>query len=85
MQGRNGWNSITAIWVNPPASVKRRSVRLLLAGAQFGPAHTARRVGHTVSHTWPAFEQDTDVKVCVRFAGVNRVACDRTMYIGSRP
>ncbi|MFF4442421.1 hypothetical protein [Streptomyces sp. NPDC001621] len=84
LQGRNGWNSVTSIWVNPPKDVKTRSVRLFIDGHQLGHAQTARRVGKTISYHWSGFEQGTDVRVCVRFAGIDRVACERTKYIGDR-
>ncbi len=85
LDGRNGWNAVTAIWTNPPKKAKTRAVRLFLDGRQYGSAETARRVRGTLSHTWAGFEQGTDVKVCVKFSGIKRVACDRTKYIGNRP
>ncbi|MEE4421690.1 MULTISPECIES: hypothetical protein [Streptomyces] len=44
----------------------------------------ARRVGSTLSHTWPTMHTGTDTKICVKFAGIGRVACDTTRYIGDR-
>ncbi|MGW2709084.1 hypothetical protein ACWC4J_08825 [Streptomyces sp. NPDC001356] len=85
LDGRNGGNAVTAIWTNPPKKAKTRAVRLFLDGRQYGTVETARRVRGTLSHTWTSFEQGTDVQVCVRFAGIRRVACDRTKYIGNRP
>ncbi|MEV7817094.1 hypothetical protein AB0P05_41495 [Streptomyces flaveolus] len=52
----------------------------VLDGRQYGTVETARRVRGTLSHTRASFEQGTGVKVCVRFAGILRVACDRTKY-----
>ncbi|MER5509309.1 hypothetical protein ABT052_28830 [Streptomyces sp. NPDC002766] len=84
MQGHNGGNSVTAIWTNPPRSVKARAVRLTLHGDQLGNAETARRRHGTLSYTWSTFQQGTDVKVCVKFAGINHVACDWTKYVGNQ-
>ncbi|WP_330461534.1 hypothetical protein OIB37_34495 [Streptomyces sp. NBC_00820] len=84
LQGRNSYNSVTAIWTNPPKATKKRGVRLTLDGDQLGVVQTARRVGGTISFTWSTMDTDTDTKVCVRFTGINRVACDRTKYIGNR-
>lgn len=84
LEGRNESNSVTAIWTNPPKSAKTRKVRLTLDGEQFGRPQTARRVGKTLSYKWTRFEQGTDVKVCVRFSGIDRVACEKTKYIGNR-
>ncbi|MGW1988013.1 hypothetical protein ACWCPJ_37165 [Streptomyces collinus] len=84
LEGRNHWNSVTGIWVNPPRSIKTRKIRLSLNGHQFGFAQTAQRVGATLSYHWSGFDTGTDTKVCVRFEGIGRVACDTTKYIGSR-
>ncbi|MFV5995857.1 hypothetical protein ACNPQM_26395 [Streptomyces sp. NPDC056231] len=84
LEGRNEWNSVTGVWVNPPKRVHARNVRLFLDGNQFGSAQTARRVGRTLSYHWSGFDTGTDVKVCVRFEGIGRVACDKTKYIGNR-
>ncbi|MGA4960343.1 hypothetical protein [Streptomyces lavendulocolor] len=84
MEGRNGWNTVTAIWTNPPKSVKKRTVWLTQDGDRVGKAQTARRKGKTLSYTWSGFEQGTDATMCVRFKGINRVACDKTKYIGDR-
>ncbi len=84
LEGRNHWNSVTAIWVNPPRSARARTVRLTLHGRQLGRAETARRVGTTLSYTWSGFDTGTGTKVCVQFAGISRVACDTTRYIGDR-
>ncbi|WP_331718697.1 hypothetical protein [Streptomyces sp. NBC_00212] len=84
LEGRNHWNAVTAIWVNPPRSERSRPVRLTLHGRQLGPVETARRVGSTLSYSWSAFDTGTDTKVCVQFVGISRVACDTTRYIGTR-
>lgn len=84
LEGRNGWNSVTAIWANPPKSVKKRAVRLTLDGHQLGGSQTARRVGGTISYKWSGFEQGTGIKVCIHFTGIDRVACEETKYIGDR-
>lgn len=83
LEGRNGWNAVTAIWTNPGTSVKTRRVHLYLRGSHVSTA-TARRVGKTVSHSWSGMQTGTDARVCVRFAGIDRVACDTTKYIGRR-
>lgn len=85
LEGRNSWNSVTAIWVNAPTRVKARTVRLFMNGRQFYDPQRAVRVGKTVSFTWSAMDTSTDTKLCVRFKGIDRVACDRTKYIGNRP
>jgi hypothetical protein len=84
LEGRNGWNAVTGFWANPPRSATTRTVRLTLNGRQLGGTETARRRGSTISYTWSGFEQGTNVKVCVTFTGINRVACDTTKYIGNR-
>ncbi|MEU3735219.1 hypothetical protein AB0E81_38425 [Streptomyces sp. NPDC033538] len=84
MEGRNGWNSVTAIWTNPPKSAKTRTVWLTQDGDLVGSKHTARRKGKTISYTWSSFQQGTDAKMCVHFKDINRVACDKTKYIGNR-
>ncbi len=84
LEGRNHWNSVTAIYVNPPRSAKSRTVRLTLNGDQLGRAQKARRVGKTISYTWSGFDTGTGVTVCVRFTGIDRVACEKTKYIGNR-
>lgn len=67
LEGRNSWNSVTAIWVNPPKSVRARTVRLFMNGRQFADAQKAVRVGKTVSFTWSSMDTSTDTKLCVRF------------------
>ncbi|MGW5531776.1 hypothetical protein [Streptomyces xanthochromogenes] len=84
VEGRNGWNSVTGIWTNPPRGEHTRSVRLTLNGHQLGRPQTARRVGSTLSYHWSGFETGTDTKLCVRFDGISRIACDTTRYIGDR-
>lgn len=82
LTGRNEWNAVTAIWVNPPRKVKNRSVRLYSNGKPlFGP-ELARLVGTTVSYTWSAFDTGAHTRLCVRFTGINRTACESTTYSG---
>ncbi|WP_428949850.1 hypothetical protein [Streptomyces sp. cg35] len=80
--GHNGGNSATGFWSNPPKSVKSRAVYLTLNGHNYGSPSTAKRVGKTISYTWSSFDMDTDTKVCVRFKGINRIACQATKYKG---
>ncbi|MGW0210460.1 hypothetical protein ACWDZ8_33335 [Streptomyces sp. NPDC003233] len=82
LNGRNAWNQVTAIWTNPPRAVKTKGVWLTLDGKQLGRTETARRVGKTLSYTWSAFDTGTNTKVCVKFAKIDRVACDTTKYSG---
>ncbi|MET9365809.1 hypothetical protein ABZX93_33540 [Streptomyces sp. NPDC006632] len=84
VEGRNDWNSVTGIWVNPPRGERSRAVRLTLNSRQLGQPQTARRVGSTLSYHWSAFDTGTGTKVCVRFDRINRLACDTTRYIGDR-
>ncbi|MET8218086.1 hypothetical protein [Streptomyces hirsutus] len=84
MEGRNDWNSVTAIWTNPPKSVTKRTMWLTQDGSRVGSKKTARRKGKTLSYTWSSFQQGTDAKMCVHFKGISRVACDKTKYIGDR-
>ncbi|MGW1674573.1 hypothetical protein [Streptomyces sp. NPDC002324] len=85
LEGRNSWNSVTAIWVNPPKRVKSRTVQLYMHGRRFYAPQKAVRVGRTVSFTWSSMDTGTGTKLCVRFKGIDRMACDRTKYIGNRP
>ncbi|WP_437065304.1 hypothetical protein [Streptomyces sp. enrichment culture] len=82
MEGRNGWNAVTAIWTNPPKSTTSWKVWLTQDGSRVGGTQTARRQGKTLSYTWSTFQQGTDAKMCVHFKGINRVACDKTKYVG---
>lgn len=82
LDGKNGWNRVTAIWVNPPKQVKARTVTMTLNGHRVFRDGMAHRVGDTLSYTWPASDLGTDTRVCVRFAGINRVACETTKYTG---
>ncbi len=52
-------------------------------GKRFSTAQ-ARRVGGTLSHTWGTFDTGTDTKLCVKFDGISRMACETTRYIGDR-
>jgi len=80
--GRNEWNSVTAIWTNPPRKTKSRSVQLYSNGHRLFRPEKAHRVGNTLSYTWSAFDTGAHTRLCVKFAGVNRVACDSTSYSG---
>lgn len=80
--GHNEWNSVTAIWTNP-GKVTSRKVQLYSNGHRlFRPEH-AHRVGRTLSYTWNPFDTGTRTKLCVRFAGITRTACDSTTYSGT--
>lgn len=83
LKGRNGWNSITGIWTNPPSRVKTRTVSLYWNGAFFDKA-VAKRVGGTLSHTWSSMQTGTDTRLCVKFKGSRRMACETTRYVGDR-
>ncbi len=52
-------------------------------GRRFDTA-TAKRVGKSLSHTWSNLQTGTDTKLCVKFKGSNRMACEKTKYIGGR-
>ncbi|MGW2681530.1 hypothetical protein [Streptomyces sp. NPDC001436] len=84
LEGSNVWNTPTAIRVNPPKDVKTRQVSLYVNGALYrfdkNPA-TARPVGKTLSYTWMHSEWEPDSKICVRFQGIDRVACERVKSI----
>lgn len=81
LEGKNAWNSVTGFWTNPPAHLKKRKVHLYLDGKHFNTS-TARRVGDTLSYTWSNFQTGTDKKICVRFKGSERMACETTKYSG---
>ncbi|MGW2748112.1 hypothetical protein [Streptomyces sp. NPDC001450] len=83
LEGRNEWNTVTGIWTNPPTSVKKRTVTLYMNGRRFD-SETATRVGKTLSYTWSGFDTGTDTRLCVKFKGSQRMACDKTKYIGNR-
>ncbi len=83
LEGRNHSNSVTAIWTNPSRGTKHRKVSLYMNGRHFSTAQ-AHRVGSTLSHTWGRFDTGTDTKLCVKFAGISRMACEMTRYIGDR-
>jgi hypothetical protein len=55
---------------------------MTLNGKRIFRTEVARRVGDTLSYTWPYSDLDTDTKVCVRFDGISRVACETTKYKG---
>ncbi|MFG3496355.1 hypothetical protein [Streptomyces sp. NPDC047928] len=83
LDGRNGWNSITAIWTNPPERLTRREVTLYRDGERLATA-TAKRSGKTLRHTWPTMNTGTDTELCVAFKGSRRLACEHTRYVGPR-
>lgn len=83
LEGRNAYNKVTGIWTNPPKSVKHRKVTLYWNGKVFG-TKTAHRVGRTVSYSWGTMDTGTHTKLCVKFAGSSRMACDTTKWIGNR-
>lgn len=77
LEGSGAWNSVTAIWNNPPSNVKRRQVHMYIDG-RLDETETAKRVGDTLSYTWSTFQTDTSTKICVRFKGSQRTACETT-------
>ncbi|MGW0315393.1 hypothetical protein [Streptomyces flavidovirens] len=83
LDGKDSWNSVTGIWANPPKRVKSRAVTLHWDGKRFDTA-TAKRVGKSLSYTWSNLQTGTDTKLCVKFKGSNRMACEKTKYIGGR-
>jgi len=83
LEGHNHWNKITGIWTNPPKGVKSRTVTLYWNGKKHHTA-TARRVGKTLSYTWSSMDTGTDTKLCVKFKGSQRMACQTTKYVGTR-
>ncbi|MFI6350258.1 hypothetical protein [Streptomyces sp. NPDC050560] len=83
LEGRNGWNGVTGIWENPPANVGKRSVTLYL-NSQAHSTKQAARVGKTLGYHWSSFNTGTKTKVCVKFQGSARMACQNTKYVGDR-
>lgn len=83
LNGSNGWNSITGIWSNPPKSVKHRAVTLYANGERFN-TRIATKKGRSLSYTWSAMDTGTGTKLCVKFKGSARMACERAAYAGSR-
>ncbi|MFE0654173.1 hypothetical protein ACFVZH_37080 [Streptomyces sp. NPDC059534] len=45
---------------------------------------TAKKVGKTLSYHWSSMQTGTDTKLCVKFKGSERMACETTKYIGDR-
>lgn len=86
LEGNNFWNTPTAIWTNPPKNVNTRQVTLYVHGTPYavGNPSTAMRVGKTLSHTWSRDQFDADAKLCVRFKGIDRTACEYVRDIGDR-
>ncbi|WP_455359510.1 hypothetical protein [Streptomyces sp. SYSU K21746] len=83
LDGRNGWNSVTGIWTNPPKGTRSRQVSLYWNGEHFDTS-VATRKGSTLSYTWAGMQTGTDTELCVRFKGSRRTACETTRYIGDR-
>ncbi|MFJ8863733.1 hypothetical protein ACIRD8_35635 [Streptomyces sp. NPDC102451] len=83
LEGRNDYNAVTAIWSNPPKKIKSRAVSLYWNGDHYDSA-TAKRVGKTLSYRWSTMDTGTNTRLCVRFKGSNRMACETTKYIGNR-
>ncbi|MFI8769395.1 hypothetical protein ACIGN6_31450 [Streptomyces sp. NPDC053792] len=84
LEGRNNWNSATAIWTNPPKNVKSRTVWLTVNGRRYGGTERATKVGKTISYRWSSWQTDTGSKICAHFKDIDRVACEETKYIGNR-
>ncbi|MFD4371100.1 hypothetical protein [Streptomyces sp. NPDC058486] len=84
LEGRNSWNSVTGFWSNPPKSAKSRTAWLTVDGERYGKKVKATRVGETISYHWTSWAQGTDAKICVHFKGIDRVACEKTKFIGNR-
>ncbi|WP_327687079.1 hypothetical protein [Streptomyces sp. NBC_00467] len=82
LNGNNGWNSVTAIWTNPPKGTKSRAVTLYWNGERFN-TRTAKKKGKSLSYTWSAMDTGTGTKLCVKFKGSSRMACEKTAYSGS--
>jgi hypothetical protein len=82
LDGRNGQNSITGIWTNP-GSVKTHAVTMYMNDKPYS-TKTATRHGDSLSYTWSSMNTGTDTKICVKFAGSSRMACETTRYIGDR-
>lgn len=83
LDGRNGWNSVTGIWSNPPSEIRSREVSLYWDGRHFNTS-VATRKGSTLSYTWAGMQTGTDTELCVKFKGSRRMACETTRYIGDR-
>ncbi|MGQ4511025.1 hypothetical protein [Streptomyces sp. DW26H14] len=77
LDGQGATNSVTGIWTNPPAGMASRSVSLYLRGRLDSTA-TATRSGKALIHTWPSRNLGSGTKVCVKFRGSARSACQTT-------
>jgi hypothetical protein len=77
LDGQGATNAVTGIWTNPPAGVVSRSVSLYLRGRLDSTA-TATRSGKALTHTWPRRNLGRHTKVCVKFRGSARTACQTT-------
>lgn len=77
LRGSGGSNAVTALWTNPPDGLTSRGVTLYQDGRQVGTG-TATRSGRALSHTWPTRDTGTDSRLCVKFRGSERMACQTT-------
>ncbi|MBC9715240.1 hypothetical protein H9Y04_22055 [Streptomyces sp. TRM66268-LWL] len=75
--------SVTAVWTNPPSGMRKRTVYLYHDGDRYKRAVATRRNGE-LRYTWPREDRDLDTKICVRFEGSQRMACEYTRYLGNR-
>lgn len=83
LEGRNSWNTVIGFWVNPPKKMKSRPVSLYWNGKHFNTSR-ATRVGKTLSHKWSSLQTGTNTKLCVKFKGSQRMACQHTRWVGNR-
>ncbi|MFJ4713882.1 hypothetical protein [Streptomyces sp. NPDC088785] len=65
---------VVGFWSNPPGSVRSRTTWLASDGRRITSVARATRVGKTVSFTWSGADY-RGRKICVRFRGINRTAC----------
>ncbi|UNZ21347.1 hypothetical protein [Streptomyces sp. 891-h] len=82
LTGRNGANSVTGFWANPPKRIKKRAISLSINGKHYDTA-TGRRKGRTISHTW-YLNLGTGKTLCVKVKGSKRIACQKTTWVGDR-
>lgn len=77
LEGQGSTNAVTGLWTNPPAGTALRAVSLYLDGRLVSTA-TATRSGRALSHTWPSRDTGSGTRVCVKFRGSARAACQTT-------
>jgi hypothetical protein len=77
LDGQGATNSVTGIWTNPPPGTASRDVSLYLDGRLVSTA-TATLSGKALLHTWAASDLGSGTKVCVKFRGSARAACQTT-------